>query len=215
MRPKPPGELPPGIDRGGVGLGPVLGGEIDLTVGLEARLTQTTAAAADAARGQARRAFALEQIVFRDPLTGLWSRRAFDDRYQDLTAGEITPAPTVLMVDVDHFKAVNDGFGRDVGDRVLVEVADCITRAMRPDDFAARYGGDEFAALLPDTPAHTAAQIGERIRSAITAELTDPPVTVSIGVSVPDHTDRRRATLDVDRALYEAKQHGRNQVSFA
>jgi diguanylate cyclase (GGDEF)-like protein len=119
------------------------------------------------------------------------------------------------LIDVDHFKAVNDGFGHDAGDRVLIEVAACITRAMRPDDFAARYGGDEFAALLPDTPAHVAAQIGERIRSAITSELTDPPVTVSIGVSVPDHADRRRATLDVDRALYEAKQHGRNQVSFA
>jgi diguanylate cyclase (GGDEF)-like protein len=119
------------------------------------------------------------------------------------------------MIDVDHFKAVNDGCGRDAGDRVLIEIAGCITRAMRPDDFAARHGGDEFAVLLPETPAQVAAQIGERIRSAVTFELTDPPVTVSIGVSVPDHADRRRATLDVDRALYQAKQHGRNQVTFA
>ena len=215
VKTRPPGELPPAIARGGVSFGSVLHAGTGMTEGLEARMAQATAAAADAARGQARRAFVLEQIAFRDPLTDLWSRRAFDDRYQDLTAAEITPAPTVLMIDVDHFKSVNDGFGHDAGDHALIEVADCITRSIRPKDFAARYGGDEFAVLLPDTPAQLAAQIGEQIRSAVASTLTDPSVTVSIGVSVPGHADRRRATLDVDRALYEAKQHGRNQVAVA
>jgi diguanylate cyclase (GGDEF)-like protein len=215
VKTRPPGELPPEIAHGGISFGGFPGAETGMTEALETRMAQATAATADAARGHARRAFALEQIAFRDPLTDLWSRRAFDDRYQDLTAAEITPAPTVLMIDVDHFKSVNDGFGHDAGDHALIEVARCITRSIRPKDFAARYGGDEFAVLLPDTPARLAAQIGERIRSAVTSKLTDPPVTVSIGVSVPDHADRRRATLDVDRALYEAKQHGRNQVAVA
>ena len=215
VKTKPPGKLPPAIARGGVSFGSFPGPGSGMTEGLEARMAQATAAAADAARGQARRAFVLEQIAFRDPLTDLWSRRAFDDRYQDLTAAEITPAPTVLMIDVDYFKSVNDRFGHDAGDHALIEVAGCITRSIRPKDFAARYGGDEFAVLLPDTPAQLATDIGERIRAAVTSTLTDPPVTVSIGVSVPDHADRRRATLDVDRALYEAKQHGRNQVAVA
>jgi diguanylate cyclase (GGDEF)-like protein len=215
VKTRPPGELPPAIARGGVSFGRLLDAGTGISEGLEARMAQATAAAADAARGQARRAFVLEQIAFRDPLTDLWSRRAFDDRYEDLTAAEITPAPTVLMIDVDHFKSVNDGFGHDAGDHALIGVAGCITRSIRPKDFAARYGGDEFAVLLPDTPAQLAAQIGEHIRSLVASKLTDPSVTVSIGVSVPDHADRRRATLDVDRALYEAKQHGRNQVAVA
>jgi diguanylate cyclase len=178
-------------------------------------MAQTTAAAADAARGQARRAFGLEQIAFRDQLTGLWSRRAFDDRYRSMTAGEITPAPALLMIDVDRFKAVNDSFGHDAGDRTLIDVARCITGELRSEDFAARYAGDEFVVLLPDTSATAAAEIGERIRGAVRSELEDRSVTVSIGASVPDHADRRRTTLDADRALYEAKEAGRNQVVFA
>jgi diguanylate cyclase (GGDEF)-like protein len=212
---RPEGELPPEIARGGIKFGRFVGIATDVSGGLEARLTQTTAAAADAARGQARRAFVLEQLAFRDPLTELWNRRAFDDRYEALTGQQFTRAPTILMIDVDHFKSVNDGFGHDAGDRALIGVARCITSVLRPDDFAARYGGDEFVVLLPDTPPDEAARFGERIRGQVESELTDPPLTVSIGVSVPDHASRRRATLDVDRALYEAKECGRNQVAFA
>jgi diguanylate cyclase (GGDEF)-like protein/PAS domain S-box-containing protein len=187
-------------------------GAIDPTLGVEARLTQTVAAAADASRGHARRSFALEQIAFRDQLTGLWSRRAFDDHYAAMTAGEITPAPTIVMIDIDRFKTVNDGFGHAVGDRTLINVAHCITDALRPDDFAARYAGDEFVVLLPNTSADLAASIGERIRSTVTAELADPSVTVSIGITLTQHADRRAATNAADRALYDAKNGGRNQV---
>jgi len=208
------GPLPRNIERGGVSFGASTKPERD-ELGLEARMAQTTAAAADSARAQARRAFLLEQIAFRDPLTELWNRRAFEDRYQALTAGEILPAPTLLMLDVDHFKSVNDGFGHDAGDRALIGVADAIRSALRPDDFAARYGGDEFVALLPDSPGEVAGEIGERIRQHVLTSLTDPAITVSIGISVPDHADRRLAALDVDRALYQAKEHGRNQVAFA
>jgi GGDEF domain-containing protein len=75
--------------------------------------------------------------------------------------------------------------------------------------------GDEFVVLFPTRRRTPRPKIGERIRNAVTNELTNPAATVSIGASVPDHADGRRATLDVDRALYAAKQRGRNQVPFA
>jgi len=209
------GEMAPDVARGGVLFGRFADSASEVTDGLEARLAQTTAAAADAARGESRRAFVLEQIAFRDPLTQLWNRRAFDDRYEELLSKKTPLTPAVLMLDVDRFKAINDGFGHAAGDRVLVGVARCLTAALRPSDFAARYGGDEFVVLLPDTSPSVAADVGERIRSLIESDLADPQVTVSIGVTAPDHADRRRAALDVDRALYEAKEGGRNQVATA
>jgi diguanylate cyclase (GGDEF)-like protein len=209
------GELPAGIGRGGVGFRrlselPTGGGDA-----LVERMAQATAATADALRGQARHAFVLEQLAFRDPLTELWNRRAFEERYDALTAPESLRAPTILMIDVDHFKSVNDGYGHEAGDNTLVGVAQRIKSALRPDDFAARYGGDEFVVLLPDTLPERAVEVGERIRTAVSSAFTDPPITVSIGVCQPEHADRRRATLEADRALYEAKERGRNQVAVA
>jgi diguanylate cyclase (GGDEF)-like protein len=212
---QPHGALPDDITDG-VGLGTFVDGSPVPGGGLHARVAQTTAAAADAARAHARRAYALEQIAYHDPLTELWNRRAFDDRFQMLNDDEpISPPPTILMIDIDHFKSINDGFGHDAGDQALIGVAHCITKSIRPTDFAARYGGDEFVVLLPETRPEIAAVIGERIRRQIEQDLTEPPITVSIGVRVPSHTDRRRTLLDVDNALYAAKEHGRNQVAFA
>jgi diguanylate cyclase (GGDEF)-like protein len=211
----PQGELPPAATGGMADLVHEVDAPLGLPRGVEAGFAQAITASADAARAHVRRVVALEQIAFRDPLTELWNRRAFDDRYQNLTDEPITGPPTILMIDVDHFKAVNDRFGHGAGDRALVGVARCVTQSLRPADFAARYGGDEFVVLLPNTSRELASQIGERIRAQVEHDLTEPVITVSIGVSVPDHSDRRRATLDVDRALYEAKAHGRNQVAFA
>jgi diguanylate cyclase (GGDEF)-like protein len=210
------GELPRDIGGGGVvGSGDFKDREPDVGDRLEARFAQAAAVFADTARGNARRVFALEQIAFRDALTDLWNRRAFEDRCQALSEALEPGLPGVLMIDVDHFKAINDGYGHRAGDLALIGVARCITESIRPSDFAARFGGDEFVVLLLDTPAAEAMEIGERIRRRIETKLTAPQITVSIGVNVPDHCDRRRAGLDVDRALYAAKEHGRNQLAVA
>ncbi len=209
------GQLMADLPSGGVGFGPFVDRLPAPSAELEARFAQTTAATADAARRHARRSVTLEQIAIRDPLTELWPRRAFEDRCQTLSDDPITHPTTIMMIDVDHLKSINDHLGHDAGDRVLAGVARCITHALRPTDFAARYGGDEFAVLLPDTPLELAADIAERIRSQVEHEFTDPQLTVSIGISNCHHADRRRVTLDVDRALYDAKAHGRNHVASA
>lgn len=210
------GELPLNIGDGGVvAAGNFDDREPDVGGGLEGRFAQAAAVFADAARGNARRVFALEQIAFRDPLTDLWNRRAFEDHLQAHSEGPDVPLPGLVMIDVDHFKTINDGYGHRAGDLALIGVARCITDSLRPGDFASRFGGDEFVVLLPNTPAEAAVEIGERIRRRIETTLTAPQITVSIGVSVPDHADRRRAALDVDRALYLAKEHGRNQLAVA
>jgi len=211
---RPQGALPREIAPGGIGFEPVINRSPLLSDGLEARFDQTILAMADTARGETRRAVALELIAFRDPLTKLWNRRAFDDRYETLLEDAISPPPTLLIIDVDRFKSVNDGFGHDAGDRALVGVARCITQSIRESDFVARIGGDEFVVMLPNAAAELAAKVGDRIRARIELDLTDPQITVSIGISVPDHTDRRRATIEADQALYKAKALGRNQLAF-
>ncbi len=169
----------------------------------------TALAAAEAAREAARTAFGLQRLAFRDGLTGLWNRRAYDDRLMALSEEADGSA---LMLDVDKFKEINDSHGHETGDRVLVAVGEAILESIRPLDFGARFGGDEFVVLMPGMEITEAIEVAERIRGRIEAALTDPPVTVSIGVG-PLSGDSRRTGLSIDRALYEAKTGGRNQVA--
>jgi diguanylate cyclase (GGDEF)-like protein len=173
------------------------------------RSTEAAAGAADEARRMARTAYRYRELAFRDPMTGLWNRRALDHRLAALAdAGQ--PVPPTVMVDIDHFKRVNDRYGHEAGDRVLAAVAAAISDNVRDCDFAARYGGDEFAVLLYGASQEVARRVAERVRSAV-ADSLELPVTVSIGIA--DATgDRRLSLLAADRALYEAKRAGRNCV---
>ena len=157
-----------------------------------------------------------------DGLTGLPNKRAVTDTLKRMfaqAASERSPL-ALLMLDLDHFKQVNDQRGHAVGDQVLANVGAVMRGAMRSRDFAGRNGGEEFAILLPDTEVESALRIAERVRAAI-AEMSVPGIDVTVTVSVgvagyPDHasTPDRLARL-ADAALYLAKRQGRNRVELA
>jgi diguanylate cyclase (GGDEF)-like protein len=157
-----------------------------------------------------------------DGLTGLPNKRAVTDALQRLFAqsAAVRSPLALLLLDLDHFKLVNDQRSHQVGDQVLASVGTVLRGSLRSLDFAGRNGGEEFAVMLPDTDIPAALNIAERVRAAI-AEMrlpdSDVAVTVSIGVAVfPDHasTPDRLERL-ADAALYVAKRHGRNRVELA
>jgi diguanylate cyclase (GGDEF)-like protein len=158
-----------------------------------------------------------------DVLTGLPNRRYFDEALgMERPRRRTDDSVGILMVDIDHFKILNDRFGHATGDLVLRAVADAIGQAVRTDDTPARYGGEEFAVLLRRTSAEQAVEVGERIRRAVVslhpASLgIDKPVTVSVGVAVaaPDQPVSARLVERADQALYRAKRQGRDRVVAA
>ena len=168
---------------------------------------------------------ALQRAATRDPLTDCLNRRAFAavgvPTLQRARRQGGSPL-SALLLDIDHFKSVNDRFGHAVGDRVIRAVADALGTGVRPMDVVSRHGGEEFAVLMPGCDAETAARAADRLRIEIAArcarelsgEFPELAVTVSIGVS---DTVIGGATLDAlldeaDSALYQAKRGGRNRV---
>jgi diguanylate cyclase (GGDEF)-like protein len=154
----------------------------------------------------------------RDTLTGLYNRR----RFGELAAGFLRPDRTAaaVMVDIDHFKAVNDTYGHHVGDQVIHEVASRLSANLRGDDVICRYGGEEFAVLLPDTTTDLANQVAARlhdavVRSSVHTDAGDLTVTVSVGVARPQPGELQTLLTTADGALYEAKRAGRNRVVTA
>lgn len=166
--------------------------------------------AGELARLHARRAQQFRTVALQDSLTGLWNRRAFDDTVLELVGDGSRMPLTMLMLDVDRFKEVNDVHGHQVGDAALQQVANRIQHELRTGDFAARLGGDEFVVLLPSTALHEATIVAERIRVAVERQA-DPPFTVSIGVKQCNE-DVRASILAADTSLYRAKGSGRNAV---
>jgi len=163
----------------------------------------------------------LYNLAIRDELTNLFIRRHFDMRLE----GEIQRARrhnlslSVLVMDIDHFKAVNDTYGHRQGDDVLVAVANQTVLELRETDIPARYGGEEFTFLLPETPKPGAVVVAERIREAIEQMAVKSAkgtvqVTISIGVATfpGDATSGKDLVDCADKALYEAKRNGRNRV---
>lgn len=170
----------------------------------------------------------VEQLLLRlecaantDMLTGLRNRRRFNEMADGMLARSRGGKQMLwlLMIDIDHFKNINDRYGHDVGDRVLQQVSRVLHDTLRGDDIIARYGGEEFCVLLPDTDAHAAGAAAQRLLKAVSLLRVGPEadhrVTVSIGAAALDDD---RASLEgllkhADLALYQAKCAGRNRIA--
>ncbi|MGC9270434.1 diguanylate cyclase [Acidiphilium sp.] len=216
----------------------------DLTSGLQPRPLQIIAAELKVAAEQAQRRNAqlqerlettlAETISLRDeleqrrrdamidPLTGLLNRRAMDAHLSELLSSGRGQPFSVLMVDIDHFKLINDTYGHALGDAVIRNVADVIRKSIRGGDFAVRYGGEEFVIVLPDTPIEGAIIVAETIRGQIESlrlrrnrdNAVLKPFTASVGVAERSADDTQDSLLQkADRALYISKKMGRNRVT--
>ena len=154
-------------------------------------------------------------------LTGAFNRRAFEEHAtREWTLAERQGLPlSMLAVDIDHFKSINDRYGHQTGDATLTQVSCAAQTSLRASDIWCRYGGEEFVALLPNTTLEQAKAIAERLRAAVeTAVITSPTGTISVTVSigVAEGASPFGHWTDVlaisDAALYEAKAKGRNRV---
>lgn len=189
--------------------------------GREIRLAMAIADYMSLAFFNARLYARVRELAETDQLSGLLTRGEFFARVERMVAGLDAGAPEMscILMDIDHFKLVNDRFGHQLGDEVIRRVAGVLRRTLRGQDLVGRYGGEEFCAVLPGTSIATARGIAERIRgsvSQIELERLPDPVTISLGVAAM----RPQETVDqlvgrADTALYAAKHGGRNRVELA
>lgn len=166
----------------------------------------------------------MEVMAMTDPLTGMANRRCFFSNLQHQFTSLICSCPPIslLILDIDRFKSVNDTFGHESGDIVLKEIAGLIRESTRAGDLAGRIGGEEYAVLLPDTSSHQAVEIASRIKKRVAEHIFCLPdskqiaLTVSIGIcTLSQHAclDRRNIYGFADQALYHAKRSGRNRIA--
>ena len=165
-------------------------------------------------------------MAFTDPLTGVYNRRymsAHLDRKLMEIATDQKPV-SVILFDVDHFKAVNDTHGHGVGDQVLKQLADRVADNLRSFDLVARYGGEEFLVIMPDASAEIGLRVAERLRQLVEGRAfqadglaQELPVTISLGVATTTNPEETADSLveRADRALYQAKNEGRNRAVSA
>jgi two-component system cell cycle response regulator len=162
-------------------------------------------------------------MAITDGLTGLYNRRYMETHLGSLVeqAASRGKPLTILVLDIDYFKAINDGHGHDAGDDVLREFAIRIRKSIRGIDLACRLGGEEFVIVMPETDMAVAAIVAERLRRRIASEpfaVTQGTkaidVTISIGIATLDTADDNASTIlkRADQALYRAKRDGRNRV---
>jgi len=172
----------------------------------------------------------MRELAMQDELTGLSNRRAFYEHAQsvlDHAVREGRPL-SILMIDIDHFKSVNDQFGHLIGDQVLKSVADAIENKLRSYDSAGRWGGEEFIVMLPTTEVDDAAKIAERLRRAVSSmtfprlqdQIDAESLHVEISIGVAGIKKGERVSLDslvnlADEMLFQSKREGRNRISVA
>ncbi len=164
------------------------------------------------------------QSTYTDSLTGVYNRTALHkafDREWKLARRQRAPL-SILILDIDYFKKINDTYGHAAGDKVLIKIADCLRKTVRSSDMIFRYGGEEFVILLSNTHPEGADLLAERLRRAIRGiDCTDVApglcITTSIGVASLDHPEETAEQLfkRADDALYQAKRRGRDQVVIA
>jgi two-component system cell cycle response regulator len=161
------------------------------------------------------------EMAITDGLTGLHNRRYLERHLATLVqqaAARARPL-SLLILDIDHFKTINDGYGHSAGDDVLREFSRRVRKAVRGIDLACRLGGEEFVVAMPDTDSALAVLVGERIRQKIAGEPFQVGITVTVSVGVAtlsSPNDTLQALLKrADEALYRAKREGRNRVAAA
>jgi diguanylate cyclase (GGDEF)-like protein/PAS domain S-box-containing protein len=193
-------------------------------IGEDGRLRQVIVSFTDIHERQQQRK-RLEQLASTDTLTGLATRH----HLQELAGHELARARrsgqplALILFDIDRFKSINDRFGHQTGDQVLSAIGDLLRRELREADLAARWGGEEFCVLLPDTDAHAAIEIAQRLCTALESASMPTPdgsplqVTASFGVTLSraDDEDLHRLVDAADQAMYQAKREGRNRVRVA
>ncbi|WP_411735614.1 diguanylate cyclase [Paenibacillus sp. M2] len=177
----------------------------------------------------------LEELALTDSLTNCYNRRYLTQHlnHEVITNIQYKTPFSLLLLDIDYFKAINDRYGHVIGDEVLVRTAEAVKQSIRSTDILTRYGGEEFMIYLPHTEHDLANQIAERVRTAVESnrimvdhEIMQVSITISIGIlsfedfeveHVPDNPEGYLTQLfaAVDKALYQAKQNGRNRVEFA
>lgn len=165
----------------------------------------------------------VRKLASTDPLTGLLNRRAFDQTLNELLAQTQAPENCLLLLDLDHFKKINDHFGHLVGDKVLRYTAELLRKNTASHHYVARYGGEEMAVIMPDTVLAKALSIAEKIRETLAnsqlkekdSGLSIGRVTLSIGGALLKPGDSMESLIArADAALYSAKENGRNRVVF-
>lgn len=161
----------------------------------------------------------LSDLSMLDPLTSLYNRRGFQHRFDSIMA-QGSGHHYILLLDIDRFKSYNDHYGHSMGDQTLTRVSAAIRDAVRAKDIVARYGGEEFLVMLTDIQSNQALQTAERIRQFVydlnishqfNNEQTDN-ITISIGITPLQGNNLEQALLEADKALYQAKSHGRNKI---
>jgi len=162
----------------------------------------------------------LSLLVRRDPLTGTGNRRALDEKLEELIAlnKRTNQHASLLVIDVDHFKNINDAYGHVIGDQVLIKLTDLIKSRIRATDSLYRFGGEEFVVVLVGARLSSAKAIAEELRLSIESNklVENKVVTISLGVAEFIEEESGASCLDrCDKAMYQAKESGRNKVCIA